>query len=72
MESKKRLVIYFFYDKDGIADRYVDYFLQGLKPITDKFVIVSNGKITPNTRRIFLKYSQDIIVRVNKGLDAWA
>lgn len=72
MSKGKRLVIYFFYDKDGIADRYVDYFLQGLRPVTDDFVIVANGKITPETRKMFLKYTDDIIVRLNVGLDAWA
>lgn len=72
MNGRKRLVIYFFYDKDGIADRYVDYFLNGLKEVTDKFVIVSNGEITPESRKIFSKYSEDIIVRENKGLDVWA
>ena len=72
MQMGKRLVIYFFYDKDGIADNYVDYFLNGLKGVTDKFVIVANGKITPESRKMFLKYSDDIIVRKNEGLDVWA
>lgn len=72
MALGKRLVIYFFFDKDGIADRYVDYFLNGLKPVTDDFVIVANGKITPETRSMFLKYTDDIIVRRNVGLDVWA
>lgn len=53
MKIGKRLVIYFFYDKDGIADNYVDYFLNGLKGVTDKFVIVANGKITPESRTMF-------------------
>lgn len=72
MQMGKRLVIYFFYDKDGIADNYVDYFLNGLKEVTDKFVIVANGKITPESRSMFLKYTDDIIVRKNEGLDVWA
>lgn len=72
MKTGKRLVIYFFYDKDGIADNYVDYFLNGLKKVTDKFVIVANGKITPESRNMFLKYTDDIIVRKNEGLDVWA
>lgn len=72
MSRGKRLVIYFFYDKDGIADRYVDYFLNGLAEVTDKFIIVSNGRITHKSRDLFLKYTTDIIVRENKGLDVWA
>ena len=27
----KRLLIYFFYDKDGIVDRYVSYILEDMK-----------------------------------------
>ena len=72
MKFGKRLVIYFFYDKDGIADNYVDYFLNGLAEVTDKFVVVVNGKITPESRKMFLKYTDDIIVRKNEGLDVWA
>lgn len=72
MNKKQRLVIYCFYDKDGIADRYIDYFLKGLTEVTSKFVIVVNGKITPEARQLFLKYTDDIFVRPNKGLDICA
>lgn len=68
----KRLVIYFFYDKEGKADRYVDYFLEGLSEVTDKFIIVSNGLITPQSRELFSKYTEDIIIRKNKGFDVCA
>lgn len=72
MKATGRLIIYFFYDKDGIADRYVDYMLNGLKPNADKFIIVVNGTLTPESREMFKKYSDDIIIRKNEGLDAWA
>ena len=52
----KRVAIYFFYDKDGIVDGYVDYFLEDLKKNLDRLIVVCNG----------------IILRENKGFDVWA
>ena len=72
LDKYKRLVIYFFYDKDGVADRYIEFFLEGLKPVTSKYVIVCNGKLTKESQNLFKKYSEDIIVRDNKGFDVWA
>ena len=68
----KRAAIFFFYDKDGIADRYIGLFLQELIQYVERLVIVCNGRITPSTRRMFLKYSDEIIVRENEGFDVWA
>ncbi len=67
-----RLVIYFFFDKDGIADRYVDFMLAAIQKFSQKIVIVSNGPITPTTRDLFRKYSDDILVRENEGFDVGA
>ncbi len=66
-----RLIIYSFYDKDGIADRYVDYMLRALKEVSDKIIIVANGFITPSTRKVFLKHTGHILVRENSGFDIW-
>lgn len=70
--KKRRLAIYFFYDKEGIVDRYIDYFLEGLTEVVQEFVIVCNGVLSPAGRQIFQKYTKDILVRPNKGLDVWA
>ena len=72
MDNGKRLCIYFFYDKDGIADRYVDAYLEGLQEVCDEFLIVSNGDITEDSRGTFRKYTEDILIRENKGFDVWA
>lgn len=69
--EKKRLVIYSFFDKKGIVDRYVGAMLQGLFTVSDRIVIVSNGAIPPQSRSLFKKYTDDIIVRENKGFDIW-
>ncbi len=68
----KRLGIYFFYDKDGIVDRYVPYFLSRLKPFCEELCIVVNGKLTPDGRNILEKCGNKLIVRENSGFDSGA
>lgn len=72
MDKQKRLAIFFFYDQDGIADRYIDLFLQGLSEVCERTVIVVNGSITPQARALFARHSNEIILRENSGYDAWA
>ena len=72
LRDPKRLGIYFFYDKDGIADRYIYVFLDEFKPYTDKIIIVCNGLLADESRQTLEKYTDTIIVRENKGLDVWA
>ena len=38
----KRLVIYFFYDADGIVDRYVPYMLEDIKRNCSEIFVVCN------------------------------
>ncbi len=70
-KSPKRLAIYFFFDKAGIVDRFVPYFLDDLKKCVSDLLIVSNGKITENGEEILKKYGE-IFVRDNVGFDVWA
>ena len=43
--NNKRLGIYFFYDKQGIVDRFVPYFLDDLCKNLTKLIIICNGKL---------------------------
>lgn len=63
----KRLAIFFFYDNDGIVDRYVDVLLNGLTEVIDDFVVVVNGILSPDGRERFKAYTQHILVRDNVG-----
>lgn len=72
VNSVKRLGIYFFYDKDGIVDEFVIYFINDLLKSLERLIIVCNGKLTPDGRDKFSTYTSEIIVRENKGLDVWA
>ncbi len=50
-ENAKRLAIYFFYDRRGIADRYVPYFLDDLKKNVSEIFIVCNGRLQEDSRK---------------------
>lgn len=68
----KRLVIYFFYDADGIVDRYVPYMLEDIKRNCSEIFVVCNGKLTPEGRATFKKLTPNVMVRENTGFDVWA
>ena len=53
----KRVAIYFFYDKNGIVDKYVNYFLEDLKKNLDRLIIVCNGKLTSKGREELEKFN---------------
>ena len=64
--------IFFFYDGQGIVDRYVTYLLDDLVKNLDRIVFVINGRLGDEGREKFSKYSDEIIVRDNQGLDVAA
>lgn len=67
----KRIAVYFFYDKDGVVDSYVEYLLNDFKKNVDKIIIVCNGKLNIQGKTSLEKFG-DVIVRENKGFDVWA
>ena len=69
----KRAAIFMFYDKAGICDDYIAYYLAEIKTVCERIVIVSNGSVTPESRDLFLEFVEqgDLVVRENKGFSAW-
>lgn len=67
-----RLGIFFFYDRDGIVDRYIPVMLEDICKNLERLVVVVNGKLTEEGKKRLLPFSNEIIVRENKGLDVWA
>lgn len=67
----KRAAIYFFYDKQGIVDRFVEYFLKDFTKNIDYLLIVSNGKLLDDGRKK-LEIFGEVVERENKGFDVWA
>ena len=45
-DSPTRLGIFFFFDADGVADRYVEVLLKDLLHSLSELVIVANGHLT--------------------------
>lgn len=69
---KNRLGIYFFYDKDGIVDDYVFYFLKSLKKVTNKIIFIANGHILQEYSNLLNSIVDKLYIKENKGFDAFA
>ena len=70
-ERVKRLVVFLFYDKEGIVDNYIPTLFEGLRGFYDKLCFVANGKLQDEGRKKVEKYVTDFLVRENKGFDVW-
>lgn len=67
----KRIVIFAFYDADGIVDSYIGRLLSGMRPYADWLIVVCNGGI--NSGRGYIEeYADEVIMRENRGYDAGA
>ncbi len=72
LKDINRLVIYFFYDADGVVDRYVPYMLEDVKKNCSELFVVCNGKLTPVGRETLSGIADHLMVRENVGFDVWA
>ncbi len=68
----KRIAIYVFYDKYGVVDDYVTYFLSRLRNVTDYCIFVSQIKLCDAEKQKVNKFAEEIICRENIGFDAGA
>ena len=71
--AEKRLGIFLFYDKDGVADRYIEYMLKDIRPCLDRLIVIANGKADENAVKMFESIADKVVIRENKGFDigAW-
>ena len=67
-----RLGIFVFYDKDGIVDGFIEYFLKDFIQNIGHLFIVCNGNVNEGGVTKLKKYTSDIIVRSNVGYDVGA
>jgi len=73
MQNKiKRLGLFVFFDREGIVDDYVLYMLKELMPNIEHLTIISNSSLDKKNKGKLEAYTNDIIFRPNKGLDAGA
>lgn len=68
----KRYCICVFWERDGIVRDYFSYYLKGLQEVAEKILVVVNGKISEDSRKLLSDMGINILVRENKGLDFWA
>lgn len=68
----RRLLIYFIYDDEGIADRYIIYLLEKMRPFFETSMVVSNGELTEKSKKELSKVSDQLLIRKNVGFDVWA
>ncbi|WP_024554303.1 rhamnan synthesis F family protein [Franconibacter helveticus 513] len=71
-ENNKRLLVYFFWDADGIVDDYVVHSIKALGEHSSEIVVVVNGELNPLGYRKLRSVSNQLIIRENVGLDAGA
>ena len=69
--NAKRVAIYTFFDKDGVVDEYVLYFLKILSTWTSRIVVVCNGNLQSKGELAFKQLGCEVLYRENKGFDAW-
>lgn len=70
--TAKRLLVYFFWDAEGIVDNYVVHSLTALREHCSEIVVVVNGELNDDGYRRLRASSDQLIIRENVGLDAWA
>lgn len=66
-----RLLIYVVYDRRGEVEDYVPYALRDLRRFCDRILVISNGPLTADGRRILEQVADEVIERENRGFDIW-
>ena len=69
----KRVAIYTFWERQGIVRDYVFYYLDALKTVSERVIVVVNGTICEDNRLQLIERGIEVLVRENEGLDfsAW-
>lgn len=70
--KNNRFLIYFFFDKDGVVDRYIDHMLQEVSKCVKDMLVICNGPIKDEGKYIFSKYTNRVVERDNIGFDVGA
>ncbi|QPL05819.1 MULTISPECIES: rhamnan synthesis F family protein [Actinomyces] len=71
-DSPRRLGVFFFFDADGVVDRYVEVLLEDLLHSLSELIVVVNGHLSAKGYARLGTLTPHIIVRENTGLDVWA
>lgn len=69
---KNRVAVYVFWEQHGIIRDYVRVYLEGLKDIASKVIVVANGGVNQEGKEILSEIDVELIERENVGVDFWA
>lgn len=67
--DKGTLAIVSVYDRDGIIDNYLIFYLTSLKAVTNRLIVAVNGELTVAGSEKLLTVTNDIYCRPNTGFD---
>ncbi|MDE7331786.1 MAG: rhamnan synthesis F family protein [Lachnospiraceae bacterium] len=67
--DKETLAIVSVYDRDGIIDEYLIFYLASLRVIADRLVVAVNGELTRDGREKLMTVADEIYRRSNTGFD---
>ena len=67
-----RASIFVLWEKDGKVRDFIIYYLEGLKKVSSRIVVVVNGKLSAEGRDRLEKIGAIVLVRENVGVDFWA
>lgn len=70
MNDKKRLGAFLFYNEKGVVGEYVDFLLNKINEHLSDLIIICNGNVNCEGKKVLGKYSQNIFYRENIGYDA--
>lgn len=65
----KRLAVFVHFDKEGIVDPYVEYYLRHLREVADEIVFVTTSRLDENSLAAVENLCQKVICRENIGYD---
>ncbi|GAA1425544.1 rhamnan synthesis F family protein [Agrococcus citreus] len=72
-DAVRRVVVFFFYDGDGVADETVRVLLDGVQPHFERTIVVVNGALDDASRAEFARRpGTELLQRDNRGFDSWA
>ena len=72
-DSRNRLALYVFWEKEGIVRDYVSYYLKGLQEVAKDVVLIANGGVNDEGLAKLQGMGVEVLQRENHGLDfaAW-
>lgn len=67
----RRLAIYTIFDKQGVVDDYILYFLKALSGWAERLIVVCNGSLNEEGSKKLGDLGCEVVYRENAGFDAW-